>query len=149
MLVWDTSREQWKTLQQQEGCKCRALTELGQPERWRPSRQPVVKPEIEVTIGGDRPSRFGGDVVTFEDICESFIVAYSEYEQQMRITNQDGGDQVPARRRALVDLATQMMVADEFYDGKPWVDFSEEEKLMQGLERFAGVDMHETSDEDF
>ena len=67
----------------------------------------------------------------------------------MRITNQDGGDQVPARRRALVDSATQMIVADEFYDGKPWVDFSEEEKLMQGLERFAGVDMHETSDEDF
>ena len=30
-----------------------------------------------------------------------------------------------------------MMVADEFYDGKPRVDLSEEE-LMQGLKRFAG-----------
>ena len=39
-----------------------------------------------------------------------------------------------------------MMVADEFYDGKPWVDLSEEE-LMQGLKRFAGVDIQQTSDE--
>ena len=40
------------------------------------------------------------------------------------------------------------MVADEFYDGKPKVDLSEEE-LMQGLKMFAGVDMQETSDEGF
>ena len=40
------------------------------------------------------------------------------------------------------------MVADEFYDGKPWVDHSEEE-LLQGLKRFAGVDMQQTSDEGF
>ena len=39
------------------------------------------------------------------------------------------------------------MVADEFYDGKPWVDLSEE--LLQRLKRFAGVDMQQTSDEDF
>ena len=66
----------------------------------------------------------------------------------MHITNQDGGDRVLARRRELVDSVTEMMVADEFYDGKPWVDLSEEE-LMQGLNRFAGVDMQQTSDEDF
>ena len=76
------------------------------------------------------------------------IVAYSEYVQQMHITNQDGGSRVFARRRELVDLATQMMVANEFYDGKPWVDLSEEE-LMQGLKTIAGVDMQQTSDEDF
>ena len=53
-----------------------------------------------------------------------------------------------ARRRELVGSATQMIVADEFYDGKPWVDLSEEE-LMQGLKRFFGVDVQQTSDEDF
>ena len=58
----------------------------------------------------------------------------------MHITNQDGGDRVLARRRKLVDSATQMMVADEFYDSKPWVDLSEEE-LLQGLKMFAGVDI--------
>ena len=47
-----------------------------------------------------------------------FLVAYPEYEQQMRVTNQDGGDRVLARWRELVDSATQMRVADEFYDGK-------------------------------
>ena len=48
----------------------------------------------------------------------------------------------------MVDLATQMVVADELFDGKPWVDLSEEE-LLQGLKRFAGVDIQQTSDEDF
>ena len=100
-----------------------------------------------MTIRRDRPPRLGGDVVAFEDVRE-FLVAYSEYEQQMHITNQDGGDRVLARRRELVDSATQMTVADEFYDSKPWVDLSEEE-LMKGLKRFAGVDMQQTRDEDF
>ena len=77
-----------------------------------------------------------------------FLVAYPEYEQQMRVTNKDGGDRVLARWRKLVDSATQMRVADGFYDGKPWVDLSEKE-LMQGLKRFAGVDTQQTSDEDF
>ena len=77
-----------------------------------------------MTIGENRPPRLGGDVVSFEDMCE-FFVAYSEYEQQMHITNQDGRDRVLARRRELVDSATQMMVADELSDGKPWVDLSE------------------------
>ena len=45
-----------------------------------------LKPDIKVTIGGDRPPRLGGDVVTFEDMRE-FLVDYSEYEQQMHITN--------------------------------------------------------------
>ena len=77
-----------------------------------------------------------------------YIVAYSEYEQQMHITNQDGGDWVLARRQELVDSAAQTMVADELNDGKPWVDLSEEE-LLQGLKRFAGVDMQQTSDKSF
>ena len=47
-----------------------------------------LKPEVKVTMGGDRPSMLGGDVVTFEDMGK-FLVAYSEYEQQMCITNQD------------------------------------------------------------
>ena len=53
------------------------------------------------------------------------LVAYLEYEQQMHVANEDGGDRVLARRRELVDSATQMMIADEFYYGKPWIDLSE------------------------
>ena len=96
-----------------------------------------LKPVIKVTIRGDRPPRLGGDVVTFEAMRE-FLVTYSEHEQQMHITNQDGGNRVPARRRQLIDSATQMMVADEFYDGKPWVGPSEEE-IMQGLKAFLAL----------
>ena len=66
-----------------------------------------------MTIGRDKPPRLGGDVVTFEDLRE-FLVAYSAYHTR----HQGGGDRVLARRRELVDSATQMMVADEFYDGK-------------------------------
>ena len=40
------------------------------------------------------------------------------------------------------DSATQMMVADEFNGGKPWVDLSEQE-LKKGLETFAGVDVQQ------
>ena len=97
-----------------------------------------------MNIGGDRPPRLGGDVVTFESMRE-FLVAHSEYEQQVHITNQDGGDRVLERRRELVDSAIEMIVADEFYDGKPWVDLSEEE-LMQGLKSFAGVDIQQASE---
>ena len=43
----------------------------------------------------------------------------------MNVVNEDGGDGVLARRRELVDSATEMMSADEFYDGKPWFDLSE------------------------
>ena len=89
----------------------------------------------------------GGDVVTFEDMRE-FLVAYLEYEQQMHVTNEDGGDREIARRRELVDSATQMMVADEFYDGTPWIGLSEQ-KLKKGLDNFAGVDVQQTSDADF
>ena len=63
----------------------------------------------------------------------------------MHATNEDGGDRVLARRRELVDSATQMMVADEVYDGKPCIDLSEME-LTKGLETFAGVDVQQTSD---
>ena len=48
-----------------------------------------------------------------------------EYEQQIHVANEDGEDRVIARRRELVDSATEMMSADEFYDGKPWFDRSE------------------------
>ena len=48
-----------------------------------------------------------------------------------------------ARRPELVDSATQIMVADEFYDGKPWIDLSEQE-LKKVLQRFAGVDVQQT-----
>ena len=74
-----------------------------------------------MTIGGDRPPRLGGDVVTFEDMRD-FLVANLEYEQKMHVANEDGGDRVLPRRRELVDSATQMTFADEFYDGKPWID---------------------------
>ena len=36
-----------------------------------------------------------------------------------------------------------MMVADEFYDGKPWIYLTEQE-LKKGLELFAGVDAQQT-----
>ena len=84
-----------------------------------------LKPDVKVTIEGDRSHRLGGDVVTLEDMRE-FLVAHFEYEQQVHVANQDGGDRVLARRRELVDSATQMVVADEFYDGKPWIDLSEQ-----------------------
>ena len=77
-----------------------------------------LKPDVKVTIAGDRPPRLGGDAVTFEDMRE-FLVAYLEYEQQMHIANEDGGDRVLARRRELVVSATQMMVADEFTMASP------------------------------
>ena len=36
----------------------------------------LLKPEIKVTmIGGDRPPRLGGDVVTFEDMREFLVAA--------------------------------------------------------------------------
>ena len=63
-----------------------------------------------------------------------------QYEQQMHVANEDGGKRMLARRRVLVDSATQILVADEFYDGKPWIDLSEEDPK-KGLERFAGVDV--------
>ena len=88
-----------------------------------------------------------GDVVNIEDMHE-LRVAYLEYEQQMHVANEDGGDRVLARRRELVDSSTQMLVASEFYDGKPWIDLSELE-LKKGLETFAGVDVQQTSDVEF
>ena len=106
-----------------------------------------LKPDVKVTIEGDRLPTLDGDVVTFEDMRE-FLVAYLEYEQQMHVANEDGGDRVLARRLELVDSATQMMVADEFYDGKPRIDLSEQ-KLKKGLDNFAGVDVQQTSDVDF
>ena len=83
-----------------------------------------LKPDVKVTIEGDRLPTLDGDVVTFEDMRE-FLVACLEYEQQMHVANEDGRDRVLARRREIVDSATQIMVADEIYDGKPWIYLSE------------------------
>ena len=58
-----------------------------------------------MTIGGDRLPRLGGDVVTFEDMRQ-FLVAFMEYEEQVHVANEDGGDRALARRRELVDSAT-------------------------------------------
>ena len=55
---------------------------------------------------------------------------------------------VLARRRELVDSATQMMVTDKFCKGKPWIDLTEQE-LKKGLEKVAGVDVQQASDVDF
>ena len=81
-------------------------------------------------------------------ICANFLLLTWEYEQEMHVVNEDGGDRVLARRRELVDSATQTMVADEFYDGKPWIDLSEQE-LQKGLETFAGADVQQKRDVDF
>ena len=99
-----------------------------------------------MTIGGNRPPRVGRDVVTFEDMRE-FLVAYMEYEQQMHVANEDGADWMLARRREPVKSAMQIIVADEFYHGKPWIDLSEQE-LKKGLEKLAGVDVEQTCDVD-
>ena len=97
-------------------------------------------------IGGNKPPRLGGDVLTFEYMRE-FLVSYLEHEQQAHVANEYGGDRVLARRRALVDSATQIMVADQCYDGKTRIDLSEQE-LKKGHETFAGVDVLQTSDVD-
>ena len=94
----------------------------GHPVRWESQRSGGraggrLTPDVRLAFGGDRPPRLGGDVVTLEDMRE-FLVAYLEYEQQMHVTNEDGGDRVLTRRRARVYSATQMMVADEVNDGK-------------------------------
>ena len=77
-----------------------------------------------------------------------FLVACLECEKQIHAANDAEGDRVLARRRELVDSATQTMVADKFYDGKPWIDLSEQE-LKKGLETFAGVDVEQKSDVNF
>ena len=64
-----------------------------------------------MTIWGNRPPKFVDDADTFDDMCD-FLVAYSEYEQQMHITSQDRVDRVVARGQELVDSSTQTMVGD-------------------------------------
>ena len=56
-----------------------------------------LKPRIKVTIEGNRLPRLGGDVVTFEDMRE-ILVAYSDYEQHVRIPNSDEEYLVRARK---------------------------------------------------
>ena len=62
-------------------------------------------------------------------ICANFLLLTWS---MIHVANEDGGDRVLARTRELVDSATQMMVADEFCDGKLWIDLSEQE-LKKGL----------------
>ena len=40
-----------------------------------------LKPDVKVTIGRDRPSRLGKDVITFEGMRE-FLAAYLEYDSR-------------------------------------------------------------------
>ena len=103
-----------------------------------------LKPDVKTIIGGDTPPRLGGGVATFEDL-RAFLFAHLEYEQQVHVGNEDGGDRVLARRRELVDSAAQMVVNDEFYYGKPWIDLSEQD-LKKGLENIADNDVQKTSD---
>ena len=83
VMVLDTSRKPWKILQQLEELERRALAEfilqVAATREVEGRAGALLKLESKVTIGGDRPPRLGGDVVTFEDMCE-FLVAYSEYD---------------------------------------------------------------------
>ena len=88
-----------------------------------------------------------GDVVTFEDKRE-FSVPYLEYEQQMHVANENVGDRALTRKRELEKSATRMVVAVESYNGKPWIDVSEQE-LQKGHETFSGVHVQQTEDGDF
>ena len=108
-----------------------------------------LKPEVKVAIGGDRQTLLGWVVMLLPSkIWANFLLRTRRTSSKCISQTKMEGERVFARRRELVDSATQMMVADELYDGKPCVDLSEEE-LMQGLKTFAGVDMQQTSDEDF
>ena len=71
------------------------------------------------------------DAVNLEDMRE-FISTCLEYDQHTHVAIEGGRDSVLARRRERVDSATKNMVADEFYDVKPWTDLSEHE-LKKGL----------------
>ena len=80
VLVWDASRTQWKTLctaargARAEGADGIHSASWGNP-RGGGRAGGRRTPEIKVSIGGDRPPRLGGDVVTFENMRE-FLVAY-------------------------------------------------------------------------
>ena len=101
------------------------------------------KLDIEMTIGGDRPPKLCRNIVTFVDMRE-FLFAYLEYEQQMPVANEDGGDRVLTWRLELADSATKMTATDEFYDVKPCIDLPELD-LKKVLETFSGGDVQQTS----
>ena len=71
-----------------------------------------------------------------------------EYEQQMGIIFEYGGNKVLAGKRELLDSETHVMVAVKFYDDKATVDLSGEE-VTKALQPFAAVDVLLTSDEVF
>ena len=71
-----------------------------------------------MTIGRYRPPTLGGDVVIFKD-KRKFLVAYVGDKKPINKQMKYGEDRVLARRRELAFSVTQMMVADEFYDGMP------------------------------
>ena len=56
-----------------------------------------TKTHAKVTIAGNRPPRLGGDSVSIEDMRE-ILVAYSDYEQHVRISNRDEEYLVRARK---------------------------------------------------
>ena len=63
-----------------------------------------LKPEIKVTIGGDRPPRLGGDVVTFEDMREFLLPTRSTSSRYISQTKMEetgysrGGESWKIRR---------------------------------------------------
>ena len=76
-----------------------------------------------------------------------FRIAYSEYEQQMHIANQDGRARVLARGRELQDYATQMMVVDESTMASPG-STSPKRTSCNGSKFVYCVDVKQTSDAD-
>ena len=85
-----------------------------------------LKADVHQTTEEDRPPRLSGDVVSFEEMRD-FLGTYSEYEQQVHVTDQDGRDRVLAKKLELVDSQNQMMAADKVYDGEARIDLSEGE----------------------
>ena len=98
-----------------------------------------------MTIEEDKPPMLGSGAEPSKIAHFYFCLKKLGKRAGEHITNQDGGDRVLATRRELVDSATQTIVADAFYYGKPRLDLSGEE-LTQGFNFFADVDMQQTSD---
>ena len=86
-------------------------------------------------------------LLPFSNIVKLFLPV-PNYEQQMRIIFEYGGDMMLAEKRDILDSETHVMVADEVYDDKATVGLSDEEPK-KALKPFAAVDALLTSDEVF
>ena len=86
----------------------------------------------------DRPLRVFGEVVSLA-ICAKLLFPAPKYKQQTRSTYQDGRDLLLARRAALLDSGTSVMVADEVYNDKAFGDVYEE--LTKALKPCDAVDV--------